>query len=133
MALNEMGGDRGSQKDNILGHHLSSSRGCTSILVCMNGCHHTAPRSSIHTVNVGLELCKVVVLQVPKDEDGLQALRQEPDLKRHEQSGKSKDVSIRNLDANPGFASMTQSKLLNLWVGFFILQWAVVIIFSYDS
>ena len=32
MALNEMGGDRGSQKDNILGHHLSSSRGCTSSL-----------------------------------------------------------------------------------------------------
>ena len=81
MTLDEMGGDRGSQRENVLGHHLSSSGGCTSILVCMNGCHHTAPRSSIHTVNVRLELCKVVVLQVPKDEDGLQTLRQEPDLK----------------------------------------------------
>ena len=71
--------------------------------------------------------------QVPKNENGLQTLRQEHNLKRHEQNGKSKDVRIRNLDANPGFASMTQSKLVNLWVCFFILQWMVVIILSYDS
>ena len=133
MALDEMGGDRGSQSDNVLGHHLSSSRGCTSILVCVNGGHHMASRSSIHTVSVPLELCKVVVLQAPKNENGLQTLRQEPDLKRHGHNGKSKDVRIRNLDANPGFASMTQSKLVNLWVCFFILQWMVVIILSYDS
>lgn len=133
MALGEMGGDQGSQSDNVLGHHLSSSRGCTSILVCVNGGHHMASRSSIHTVSVPLELCKVVVLQAPKNENGLQTLRQERDLKRQGQNGKSKDVRIRNLDANPGFASMTQSKLVNLWVCFFILQWMVVIILSYDS
>lgn len=123
MVSGEMGGDQGIQRDNVHGHHLSSSRGCTSLLVYVNGCLHGAPRSSIHTgdtVNVPLELCKVVVLQVPKDEDGLQTLRQEPDLKRHGQSGKSKDVSIRNLGANPGFASVTQGKLPNLWVCFSI-------------
>lgn len=72
-------------------------------------------------------------MQVPRDEDGLQTLRPEPDLKRHGQSVKSKDVSIRDLGANPGFASVTQDKLPNVWVCFSIHQWMVVTTLSYDS
>lgn len=74
MGSDGTGWDRGGQNDGIHGHHLPTSRGCIPILVYVNGCHHITPERVIHTddtVNVPLQLCNMMALQIPKDEDGL--------------------------------------------------------------
>lgn len=70
MGSDDMGWDQGSQNDGIHGHHLLSSRDCIPVLVYVNGCQG-APITQVTLSESRLELCDTVVLQVPKDEDGL--------------------------------------------------------------
>lgn len=76
-----MAGDKGCQNDGVCGQHSSPSRGSILLLTHVNGRYRLTLRSAIHTddtVNISLELCDMVALQVPEDEDSVQMTRQEP-------------------------------------------------------
>lgn len=75
-----MGGDKESQNDSSHGHHPACLEGLTLILFHVNDRLCKTPGTAILTddmVNVPLEVCNMVALQVPKDENCLQIIKQE--------------------------------------------------------